>query len=119
MTVHVREPAGLMPPRWVDVGAVIDIPRRGARRVATPFGDIAVFRTGDGEVFALVDECPHKKGPLSEGIVSGNSVTCPLHNWVIGLDTGLAQEPDEGSTQTIPVKLENGDLYVGLLLERA
>ena len=74
---------------------------------------------GEDKFFALVDECPHKKGPLSEGIVSGNTITCPLHNWVIGLDTGIAAEPDEGRTQTVPVKMENGELYIGLELERA
>ena len=106
---------------WKKIGPVANIPVRGARRLCFGMGGkpIAVFRTGEDKFFALVDECPHKKGPLSEGIVSGDSVTCPLHNWVIGLDTGMAQEPDVGSTQTIPVKLENGDLYVGLLLERA
>src|SRR5258706_5968299 len=106
---------------WKKIGPFANIPVRGARRLCFGMGGkpIAVFRTGDDKVFALVDECPHKKGPLSEGIISGNSVTCPLHNWVIGLDTGIAQEPDVGSTQTIPVKLVNGELYVGLLLERA
>src|SRR6185436_14838081 len=106
---------------WKKIGPVANIPVRGARRLCFGMGGkpIAVFRTGEDKFFALVDECPHKKGPLSEGIVSGNSVTCPLHNWVIGLDTGVAQEPDVGSAQTIPVKLENGELYVGLQLERA
>ena len=107
--------------RWKKIGPVANIPVRGARRLCFGTGGrpIAVFHTGEDKFFALVDECPHKKGPLSEGIVSGNSVTCPLHNWVIGLDTGIAQEPDVGSTQTIPVKLENGELYVGLVLEQA
>ena len=103
---------------WTAIGSVTDIPRRGARCVDTPAGKIAVFRTGEDQVFAIDDLCPHKGGPLSQGIVHGAAVTCPLHNWVIGLDTGLAQEPDVGSAQTIPVKLENGELYVGLQLER-
>ena len=106
---------------WKKIGPVNNIPLRAARRLCFGLGGrpIAVFRTGEDRFFALVDECPHKQGPLSEGIVSGDSVTCPLHNWVIGLDTGMAQEPDVGSTQTIPVKQVNGELYVGLLLERA
>jgi len=105
---------------WKKIGPVDNIPMRGARRLCFGMGGkpIAVFRTGEDKFFALVDECPHKQGPLSEGIVYGNSVACPLHNWVIGLDTGIAAEPDEGRTQTIPVKLENGELYVGLQLER-
>ena len=75
-------------PFWTDVGAITDIPLRGARRVTTPTGDVAVFRTGDGLIFALKDECPHKKGPLSQGMVSGHAVACPLHSWMIDLKTG-------------------------------
>ena len=107
--------AMVIEPVWIDVGAVTDIPRRGARRVATPSGDIAVFRTGDNEVFALVDKCPHKGGPLSQGIVHGDRVACPLHNWTISLSTGKAQGADEGCTPTIPVRVVSGRI----LIERA
>lgn len=79
---------------WLDVGAMLDIPSRGARRVSTPRGDIAIFRTGDDRVFALVDRCPHKGGPLSRGIVHGHAVACPLHNWNIDLATGEAMGAD-------------------------
>ena len=65
------------PTTWTDVGAVTDIPLRGARRVPTPRGAVAIFRTGDGQVFALRDACPHKGGPLSQGIVHGHAVACP------------------------------------------
>ena len=81
---------------WIDDRPVDDIPRRGARCVATPHGEIAVFRTADDRVFALEDRCPHKGGPLSQGIVHGAAVTCPLHNWVISLETGEALGADEG-----------------------
>ncbi|HTI81004.1 MAG TPA: nitrite reductase small subunit NirD [Acetobacteraceae bacterium] len=91
---------------WRDVGAIDDIPRQGARTVATPIGAVAVFRTLDDRVFALDDKCPHKGGVLSQGIVHGQSVTCPLHNWVIGLADGRAAEPDEGCTQVVRVRLE-------------
>ena len=91
---------------WRDVGALDDIPRQGARTVATPRGAVAVFRTLDDRVFALDDHCPHKGGKLSQGIVHGESVTCPLHNWVIGLVDGKAAEPDEGCVRAVPVKLE-------------
>ncbi|MEL7137806.1 MAG: Rieske 2Fe-2S domain-containing protein, partial [Pseudomonadota bacterium] len=60
---------------WIDIGALDDIPVRGARVVRTRVGCLAVFRTGADEVFALADQCPHKGGPLSEGIVHGRSVT--------------------------------------------
>jgi nitrite reductase (NADH) small subunit len=94
-------------PAFTDIGALDDIPRLGARSVKTPAGDIAVFRTAGDEVFALRDQCPHKKGPLSQGIVHGTSVTCPLHAWVISLQTGEAQGLDSGCTPRYAVKVEN------------
>ena len=103
---------------WFPIGNIDDIPLRGARCVKTPEGKIAVFRTAENEVFAIEDHCPHKGGPLSQGIVHAKAVTCPLHNWVIGLDTGIAAEPDVGRTETVPVKLVDGEIYVGLLSER-
>ena len=100
--------------RWVDIGPLDAIPMRGARVVKSPAGCIAVFRTATGEVFAIEDRCPHKGGPLSQGIVHGQSVTCPLHNWVISLETGAAQGADSGQTKTIPAKLENGAVWLCL-----
>lgn len=106
---------------WTAIGTLSDIPQRGARCVETPEGKIAIFRTGDNRVFAIDDHCPHKGGPLSQGIVHGASVTCPLHSWVISLETGKALGADEGCVRTIPVKVEDGKLYVALNLnaERA
>jgi nitrite reductase (NADH) small subunit len=75
---------------------------------------VAVFRTSEDDIFALVDECPHKQGPLSEGIVAGRTVSCPLHNWVIGLDDGQALAPDEGTAQPLSVRVVEGDVYVYL-----
>ncbi len=106
MTIHVREPAPLQGAGWVDVGDVTQIPRRGARRVATPFGDIAVFRTGDGAVYALRDRCPHKQGPLSQGIVHGRLVTCPLHAWTIDLATGEPTGADAGKGCAKPFEVQ-------------
>lgn len=91
---------------WIDIGALDDLPLRGSRCVQTPTGRIGVFRTMDDRIFAIRNECPHKGGPLTEGIVHGHSVTCPLHNWVISLETGQAQGADEGAVETIPVKVE-------------
>lgn len=91
---------------WHDVGAIDDIPRSGARTVATRHGAVALFRTTDDHVFALEDRCPHKHGRLSQGIVHGHSVTCPLHNWVIGLADGMAELPDEGCARTHAVRLD-------------
>ncbi|MBO6719214.1 MAG: nitrite reductase small subunit NirD [Rhizobiaceae bacterium] len=99
---------------WIAIGAVEDIPPRGARCVTTPQGRIGVFRTAEDQVYAIEDHCPHRGGPLSQGIVHGASVTCPLHNWVISLETGEAQGADEGSVKTIPVKVEDGRLFIAI-----
>jgi nitrite reductase (NADH) small subunit len=93
---------------------VDDIPVLGARRVtregaAVP---IAVFRTAEDKVFALLDRCPHKAGPLSQGIVFGDSVACPLHNWTIGLGDGCAKEPDQGCTPRFACKVEAGQVFL-------
>ncbi len=93
---------------WVDIGALEDIPAQGARVVKTAQGCVAVFRTLDDQVFALDDRCPHKGGPLSEGIVHGHSVACPLHNWVFDMSSGAAQGADVGQVNTYPARIENG-----------
>ena len=97
---------------WIDIGALEAIPVQGARVVKTPKGCIAVFRTSADEAYALEDRCPHKDGPLSQGIVHGRSVTCPLHNWVINLETGKAEGADEGKVATVRLKVENGRLLL-------
>ena len=99
---------------WIDVGNLDDIPRMGSRVVMTSAVEIAVFRTADDRVFALHDKCPHKAGKLSQGIVHGESVTCPLHNWVIGLSDGQAKQPDEGCSRTVPVQVENGRILLAV-----
>jgi len=99
---------------WIRVGAIDDIPRLGARVVKSAHGDVAVFRNAEDEVFALRDKCPHKGGPLSQGIVFGRHVACPLHNWTIGLEDGNAAAPDEGCAEFYPVKVEDGMVYLRL-----
>ncbi|HHM05734.1 MAG TPA: nitrite reductase small subunit NirD [Gammaproteobacteria bacterium] len=99
---------------WIEVGKVEDIPRLGARVINTNSGNVALFRTGDDKVFALRDHCPHKGGPLSQGIVHGHRVTCPLHNWVLELGDGRAVAPDEGCAASYPVKVEDGTVLVSL-----
>lgn len=92
----------------IDIAALDDIPRQGARVVRTPAGCVAVFRTAADEVFALDDRCPHRGGPLSEGIVHAKQVTCPLHGMVFDLVTGLAQGADEGRVATHAARVEGG-----------
>lgn len=98
---------------WIEIGRIDDIPVQGSRIVATDFGDVAVFRTLEDKLFAVRDRCPHKGGPLSQGIVHGNRVTCPLHNWVIELESGEALAPDVGCARTYPVRVDAGRLYLG------
>jgi len=97
---------------WIEVGVLSDIPRLGARVVRTADGDIAIFRTADDEVFALRDKCPHKGGHLSQGIVFGKKVACPMHGWHIGLEDGIAVAPDVGCARNYPVKLEGNLVYI-------
>ena len=98
---------------WKAICLVEDIPVLGARRVARPKGvAVAVFRNDQDQVFALLDRCPHRGGPLSQGIVFGTSVACPLHNRVIGLDDGCAKAPDEGCTPRFAIKVEAGIVYL-------
>ena len=97
----------------INIGTINDIPKLGARVVQSKQGEIAVFRTADDAVFAISDSCPHKNGPLSQGIVSGHTVTCPLHNWRINLETGEAIAPDEGCTGRFTVQVEaDGQLFL-------
>ena len=93
---------------WIDIGAIEEIPLRGARVVKTPRGCLAIFRTGADEVFALDDRCPHKGGPLSQGLIYGKRVACPLHNWQIELESGAAVAPDVGCAHRHHAKVENG-----------
>jgi nitrite reductase (NADH) small subunit len=103
---------------WSEVVALEEIPQLGSRVIQVEnMADtmkIAVFRTAKDEVFAMKDECPHKKGPLSQGIVHGTSVTCPLHNWKIDLASGQALGPDEGCTNVFSTKVVNGMVYIDL-----
>ena len=99
---------------WIEVGQRKDIPKLGARVVKTTHGDIAVFCNSQDEIFALRDKCPHKGGPLSQGIVHGKSVTCPLHNWKISLENGEALGPDTGCAGAFAVKLEGETIFLNL-----
>lgn len=105
---------GNLDKNWIEVGNINDIPRQGARRLLNGAETIAVFRTSDDQVFALEDRCPFKDGPLSEGIIHGVTVSCPLTNWVISLETGEAQGADEGKTASFPIKMDGETVLLGL-----
>ena len=97
---------------WLEIGVIADIPRLGARALTINGVKIAIFRTADDEIFGLEDRCPHKDGPLSQGIVHGRSVACPLHNQVFHLDSGMGADPDDGCARTIQVRLTGGKIYI-------
>jgi len=99
---------------WIEIGPLGDIPKQGARIVKTRMGDVGVFRTVEDKVFALLDSCPHKGGPLTQGIVHGSRVTCPLHNWTLELETGQVVAPDEGCAARYDTKIEDGVVYLQL-----
>jgi nitrite reductase (NADH) small subunit len=105
--------------QWIKVVALENIPVLGSRVVKAPQMNIALFRGSDDQVFAVRDACPHKQGPLSQGIMHGSSVTCPLHNWKIDLSSGEAMAPDEGCVNVFPVKVEGGEVYLQLSAKEA
>ncbi|MEO9132026.1 MAG: nitrite reductase small subunit NirD [Sphingomonas sp.] len=103
-----------MSPEWLDIGPVDQLPALGARTLPVRGGrEIAIFHTANGEVYALANQCPHKAGPLSQGIVHDTTVTCPLHNWRISLVTGEALGGDKGCVPVIPVKIDGGRILIG------
>jgi nitrite reductase (NADH) small subunit len=103
--------------QWKSICSINDIPVLGARVVQRGAGpdrltDVALFRSSEDKVFALLDRCPHRGGPLSQGIVFGERVACPLHNWNIELGSGCAASPDEGCTPKFSIKVEGGQVYL-------
>ena len=104
---------------WTRVCRLDEIPPLGSRMVCRPEGRVAVFRTKHDHVFALADRCPHRGGPLSQGIVHGNRVTCPLHDWIVDLPSGRAVAPDEGAVATYAVRIEDNTVFVATAPVRA
>lgn len=98
---------------WIDVGRIADVPQRGSRTIELDGERLALFRTHDDRIFALVDRCPHKGGPLSQGIIHGHAVACPLHNMRIALATGTALGGDSGCTPVIPVRMQGDRILLG------
>ncbi len=97
---------------WIEVGTINDIPAMGSRVIESEEGAIALFRNSEDKVFALRNKCPHKGGPLSDGLVAGRQVTCPLHSWTLELESGEAVAPDKGCARVFPVKVENQQVFL-------
>lgn len=101
-------------PVWKRLCVLEDIPRQGSRVVNSPAGRLAVFRTADNKVHAMHDRCPHKGGPLSQGIVHGGTVTCPMHGWKIDLESGEAVAPDKGCARKVLIRVEDGLVWLAI-----
>ncbi len=115
-TAITQERPVTVPNQWLAICQIDDIPKQGSRIIErTPAIDIALFRTITDRVYALLDQCPHKQGPLSQGIVHGEQVICPLHAWNIQLQDGQAVAPDVGCTRHFEVHIENGTVYLDML----
>lgn len=108
----MNAPVEMTKTKWVEIGKISDVPSRGTRCVKVGDMTVAIFRTTNNKIFALEDKCPHSDGPLSQGIVHDDCVTCPLHNWVISLETGEAQGADVGKTRSFPIKMDGEKIFL-------
>ena len=101
--------------RWVRVTSCDNVPLREGRAVSIAGRDMAIFNLGD-QFLATDNQCPHKAGPLCDGIVTGTSVVCPLHAWKINLTDGCVERPKESvhSVATYPVRVEDGMIEVAV-----
>jgi nitrite reductase (NADH) small subunit len=102
--------------KWIAITPVENIPPREGRAVRLGAVSVAVFNTGE-RFLAVENRCPHKGGPLADGIVGGEVVTCPLHNWRICLHTGAVTRPCDTTApavRTFEVMERDGMLMLGL-----
>ena len=99
--------------RWVRLTSAASIPLREGRAVRVGAEEVAVFNLGD-RFLAIQNRCPHRNGPLADGIVSGDAVVCPLHAWKVGLETGAVSRPADtmACVQTFPAREESGIVLV-------
>ena len=102
--------------KWIRITSTSNIPEREGRALTLDSQPVALFNLGDRFV-ALENRCPHGGGPLADGIVGGATVTCPMHNWRICLDSGAVTKPCGATApevRTYPVKVENGVILLGM-----
>jgi nitrite reductase (NADH) small subunit len=100
---------------WIWVTPIAELPVREGRAVTIAGRDIAFFNLGH-KVVAMDNRCPHKGGPLADGIVSGDTVVCPLHGWRLKLQCGTVDRPADVAecVETYPTRIDNGIIVVGL-----
>ncbi|WP_223589121.1 nitrite reductase small subunit NirD [Neobacillus bataviensis] len=100
--------------RPILVGKAEDLPQKLGKTVTIGRKEIAVFKLENGKIHAIENRCPHKGGVLAEGIVSGEFVYCPLHDWKISVMDGRVQAPDVGCVQSYPVEIRDGQVFIFL-----
>lgn len=106
---------------WIRITAADNIPPREGRAVQVGSLELAIFNTGEG-FLAVENRCPHGGGPLADGIVGGTTVTCPLHNWRVCLESGAVKRPcSDGATAvtTFPVSVIDGIVMLAVDQARA
>lgn len=97
---------------WYKITSINEIPKMGSRVVQINETEIAIFKTNKNEIFALNNQCPHQQGKLSEGLIHGDVVTCPLHNTDISLENGKALGENYGCTNKYETKIDNDFVYL-------
>src|SRR5215475_8455273 len=105
-------------PRWIRIASRDAFPLREGRTVEVASRQLAVFNLGHCFV-AVENKCPHKNGPLADGIVSGTTVVCPLHAWKFDLIAGNSVNHAESGAclKLFPVRIEDGIVAVNLPVE--
>ena len=105
---------------WIQITPVENIPLREGRCVTVNGHAIAIFNLG-GRFVAMENQCPHRGGPLADGIISATgdavTVTCPLHNWRIEVDCGQVVKPpgqEAPCVRTFPARVEEGFVAIRL-----
>jgi nitrite reductase (NADH) small subunit len=98
--------------RSVLIGEVADLPQKLGKTVTIGSKEIAVFKLENGDIRAIENRCPHKGGVLAEGILSGEYVFCPMHDWKISVNDGKVQAPDVGCVQSYPVEVKGDQVYI-------
>ena len=99
---------------WHRICRVEDIPRMGGRTVRVDQMEVAIFRLSDNRIRAVDNRCPHQQGPLADGMVSGETIICPMHARKISLESGEMLPPDSGCVKTWPTKVEDGQVLLDL-----
>ena len=100
---------------WIRIAAISSIPPREGRAVTVAGREIAIFNLGD-RFLAVDNRCPHRGGPLADGILAGDAVICPLHAWRVDLTSGAVDRPSDTETcvRSYSVRVDEGVLMLQL-----